>query len=240
MGSQFGDSAFFLPSAAPDRVWVVDLDPRSGLVRAVREVTVDGVTRWRRRPSRPAAAAAGRGRRRAAARRRATASTSGIRATGRVCVTCPSTPAARARPARRVVPRAPTPTAASCGFTDVGDRSVRDVPAPPGTQFEPWNAAFSPTAACSRCRSARTRRGPRRLALVDVRRRPRRRRPGLGRPGRLHARRPGRRTAATCSSPAAARVAAPRVRLPPRHARARRRSTSASATSTTSPRSRRR
>ena len=39
----YGDSAFFLPSAHPDRVWVVDLD-RTALVRAVREVTVDGET----------------------------------------------------------------------------------------------------------------------------------------------------------------------------------------------------
>jgi hypothetical protein len=27
MGSPYGDGAFFLPSARPDRVWVVDLDP---------------------------------------------------------------------------------------------------------------------------------------------------------------------------------------------------------------------
>ena len=44
MGSQYGDSAFFLPSVRPDRVWVVDIDPRFSIVRAVREVTVDGVT----------------------------------------------------------------------------------------------------------------------------------------------------------------------------------------------------
>ena len=43
MGSQYGDSAFFLPSVRPDRVWVVDIDPRFSIVRAVREVTVDGV-----------------------------------------------------------------------------------------------------------------------------------------------------------------------------------------------------
>jgi hypothetical protein len=44
MGTPFGDSAFYLPSARADRVWVVDTSPRTGEVRAVREVTVDGET----------------------------------------------------------------------------------------------------------------------------------------------------------------------------------------------------
>ena len=44
MGSAFGDTAYFLPSVRPDRVWVVDVSPFSGEVRAVREVTVNGVT----------------------------------------------------------------------------------------------------------------------------------------------------------------------------------------------------
>ena len=44
VGTAFGDSSFFLPSVHPDRVWVVDLDPRTSTARAVREVTVDGVT----------------------------------------------------------------------------------------------------------------------------------------------------------------------------------------------------
>src|SRR3954451_11909464 len=44
MGSEYGDGAFFLPSQRRDRVWVVDVDGRRALVRAVREVTVDGVT----------------------------------------------------------------------------------------------------------------------------------------------------------------------------------------------------
>jgi hypothetical protein len=43
MGAPFGDRAFFLPSARPDRVWVVDLRP-GGDVLGVREVTVDGET----------------------------------------------------------------------------------------------------------------------------------------------------------------------------------------------------
>src|SRR3954454_6806037 len=43
MGAAFGDSAFYLPSQHRDRVWVVDIAGRN-TVRAVREVTVDGVT----------------------------------------------------------------------------------------------------------------------------------------------------------------------------------------------------
>src|SRR5919206_3891146 len=43
MGSAYGDTAFFLPSQRRDRVWVVDIGGRD-LLRAVREVTVDGVT----------------------------------------------------------------------------------------------------------------------------------------------------------------------------------------------------
>src|SRR5919108_1837152 len=43
MGSEYGDTAFFLPSQHRDRVWVVDIGGRD-IVRAVREVTVDGVT----------------------------------------------------------------------------------------------------------------------------------------------------------------------------------------------------
>ena len=56
MGSQFGDSAFFLPSLRPDRIWLVDVSPRDGDVRAVREVTVDGVTDGAGDRSRPSAA----------------------------------------------------------------------------------------------------------------------------------------------------------------------------------------
>jgi hypothetical protein len=44
MGRPYGDRAFFLPSAKPDRVWVVDLRSDSGTAFAVREVTVDGET----------------------------------------------------------------------------------------------------------------------------------------------------------------------------------------------------
>src|SRR4051812_18648943 len=43
MGGEYGDPAFFLPSQHRARVWVVDVRGR-GTVRAVREVTVDGVT----------------------------------------------------------------------------------------------------------------------------------------------------------------------------------------------------
>jgi hypothetical protein len=43
VGAPYGTRAFFLPSARPNRVWVVDLR-RDGTVLGVREVTVDGET----------------------------------------------------------------------------------------------------------------------------------------------------------------------------------------------------
>ena len=44
IGSPYGSRAFFLPSARPDRVWVIDLEPGRSLVLGVREVTVNGET----------------------------------------------------------------------------------------------------------------------------------------------------------------------------------------------------
>jgi hypothetical protein len=44
MGSPFGNGAIFLPSARPDRVWVVDMRPGRSTVLGVREVTLDGET----------------------------------------------------------------------------------------------------------------------------------------------------------------------------------------------------
>jgi hypothetical protein len=143
VGAAFGDSSFVLPSAHPDRVWVVDLDPLSASVRAVREVTVDGVTTVH------ATGVPGR-------RRPLGAVNEGLLLQSGNGVDVWD-PAARrvVRHLRRVpgilgAASGDLVTACSdfwCGglrMTDVRTGADRVVRAPSGLQFEPWEAAFSP------------------------------------------------------------------------------------------------
>jgi len=167
MGEPYGDSAFFLPSAHPDRVWVVDLD-RTALVRAVREVTVDGETTvgavrtpGRQRPL----AAVGDGLLFAAA--------------GGVDVWDPATQ--RVVRHLRVSPSdlgpahgdVVTACAAACAvlrLIDVETGTARAVHAPSGYRFEPSFAQFSPSNGLLgvAVRGPAGEDAPRRLALVDT------------------------------------------------------------------------
>jgi hypothetical protein len=167
MGSQFGDSAFFLPSVRPDRVWVVDIDPRFSIVRAVREVTVDGVTVV------PAIVPS---------RRRwplgavddglLLATTHGLDVwnphTGRLVRHLYVDPGTLGPTSGRVVLTCTDADCLALRFTDSESGAMRDVPAPPGTRFEPWDAAFSPDGRLLAVPVHSTRHGLRRLALVDV------------------------------------------------------------------------
>ena len=167
MGSQYGDSAFFLPSVRPDRVWVVDIDPRFSIVRAVREVTVDGVT---------VAPATIPPRRRwplgAVDDGLLLATTHGLDVwdprKGRVLRHLYVDPGTLGPTSGRVVLTCSDADCHSLTFTDSKTGAMRDVPAPPGTQFEPWNGAFAPNGRLLAVPVHATRHGPRRLALVDV------------------------------------------------------------------------
>jgi hypothetical protein len=170
MGSPYGDGAFFLPSARPDRVWVVDLDPGRATVRAVREVTVNGET--------TVAAARTPGRRWPLG-----AVNDGLlmEAGNGVDVWDPA--------AQRVVRHlrvdtgiigaasGDTVTACSdfwCGslrLMDVRSGTDRVVRAPSGLTFEPWHAAFSPSGellAVAVREPGQAATEHRRLALIDV------------------------------------------------------------------------
>src|SRR3954451_22756717 len=171
VGAAFGGSAFFLPSAHPDRVWVVELDGR-GSARTVREVTVDGVTtvhatrvpggRW------PLGAVdeglllqAGNG--------------NGVDGwdpvTERVV--------RHLRPAQSILGAATGHLITACSdfwcgglrITDVRTGTDRVIRAPSGLQFEPWEALFSPRGdllAVPVREPGQAGTEPRHLALVDV------------------------------------------------------------------------
>jgi hypothetical protein len=171
LGDAFGDSAFFLPSARPDRVWVVDLDPKAS-ARAVREVTVGGVTtvhaarvpggQW------PLGAVdeglllqAGNG--------------------NGVDVWDPITQRVvrRLRPVQNILGAATGHLVTACSdfwcgglrITDVRTGADRVIRAPSGLQFEPWEAAFSPGGdllAVPVREPGQAGTEPRHLALVDV------------------------------------------------------------------------
>ena len=167
MGAPYGDRAFFLPSAHPDRVWVVDLD-RAGLVRAVREVTVDGETTVGavRTPGlQSPLAAVGDG--------LLMAANGGVDVwdprTQRVVRHLDVDPADLGPADGDVV----TACAAACAvlqLIDVDTGTARDVHAPPGYRFDPWSAQFSPSDDFLgiALQGAGGEKGPRRLALVDT------------------------------------------------------------------------
>jgi hypothetical protein len=167
MGSAFGDSAYFLPSVRSDRVWVVDVSPFSGDVRAVREVTVNGVTVVPAivppQNRAPVAAVAG-----------------GLllRAGRGLYLWDPRTD----RVVRRLTIDAETlgptdgPLVTSCtdpqchalAVTDAPSGATRAIRAPSGFTFEPWTAAFSPNGELLGIPVRVVADGPRQLALVDV------------------------------------------------------------------------
>jgi len=168
MGAAYGDSAFFLPSAHRDRVWVVDLD-RTALVRAVREVTIDGETTvgavetpGRQLPL----AAVGDG--------LLLAARGGVDvwdpATQRVVRHLPVNPSDLG-PADGDVVSACAAACAALRLFDVDSGAAREVRAPSGYRFEPWSARFSPSndlLGVAVRRAGGDDDAPRRLALVDT------------------------------------------------------------------------
>jgi hypothetical protein len=168
MGTEYGDSTFMLPSAHPERVWVVDLDSRS-TVGAVREVTVAGETtvHARRPPGRQVPLGAvndgllledGNGvdvwdpvSGRVVRHLRAGTGIVGA-ATGDVVTSCY------------------TVWCGSLRLTDVDTGAVRLVRAPAGLTFEPWYGAFSPDGKLLALpvREPGPLTAPRRLALIDI------------------------------------------------------------------------
>ena len=167
LGGAFGDSAFFFPSLRPDRVWVVDLSLRTGLVRAVREVTADGVT--------TVAAATPPG-----GERPIGAVADGLLlgegddlavwdpATGRVVRRLPVDPSGLGPASAALVTSCADAACGALRLTDARTGAARVVHAPPGLQFEAWNAAFSPSGDLLGVPVRGTSFGSRRLALVDV------------------------------------------------------------------------
>jgi hypothetical protein len=169
MGAAYGDWSFFLPSVNPDRVWVVDLDPRTSTARAVREVTVDGVTTVH--ASRPP------GRRWPLG-----AVDDGLllEAGNGVDVWDPATGRVvhHLHPATGIIGAATGDVVTGC--TDVWCGSlrliavdtgaIRVVHPPAGLTFEPWEGEFSPSGdlLAVPVREPGPLDAPRRLALVDV------------------------------------------------------------------------
>jgi hypothetical protein len=167
IGSQFGDSTFFLPSVRPDRVWVVDVDPLVSVVRAVREVTADGVT---------VAPATIPPRRRwplgAVDDGLLLATTHGLDVwdprSGKLVRHLYVDPGTLGPTSGRTVVTCSDADCRSLRFTDSRTGAMRDVPAPAGTRFEPWAAAFAPNGRLLAVPIHTTRQSPRRLAMVDV------------------------------------------------------------------------
>jgi hypothetical protein len=167
LGTQFGDSAFFLPSLRADRVWVVDVDPRTSVVRAVREVTVAGVTtvpavippqrRW------PLAAV-----------------DSGLLLAGhsglavwdpvanRLVRHLAVDPGTLGPANGRLVIACTDPQCHALQLTDALTGAQRAIRAPAGFTFEPWSAAFSPDGHLLGIPVRVVADGPRQLGLVDV------------------------------------------------------------------------
>jgi hypothetical protein len=167
MGSAFGDSAYFLPSVRSDRVWVVDVSPFSGAVRAVREVTVNGVTVV---PAivppqdRAPVAAVDRGLllpagdgyylwnpRTGFILRHLTVDSETLGPTaGSLLTSCVN------------------PQCHALALTHARSGAQRVIRAPAGFTFEPWTAAFSPDGRLLGIPVRVVADGPRQLALVDV------------------------------------------------------------------------
>jgi hypothetical protein len=164
MGSQYGDAAFFLPSVHRDRVWVVDINGRSSVVR---EVTVDGVTtaaaaetphrRW------PLAAVDGG---------LLLAARAGLDvwdpSSRRVVRTLPVDAGTLGPTSGRVVVSCTEPGCHALQLTDARTGAQRSIAAPAAYTFEPWGAAFSPGGELLGVPVRVVADGPRRLALVDV------------------------------------------------------------------------
>jgi hypothetical protein len=167
MGEPYGDAAFYLPSQHRDRVWVVDIGRGRDSVRAVREVTVDGVTtepaavpprrRW------PLAAVDGG---------LLLSSRVGLELwdprSGRVVRTLPVDPGTLGPTSGDTVVTCTDPNCHSLRLTDARTGASRAVRAPAGFTFEPWGAAFSPDGALIGVPVRIVADGPRQLALVDV------------------------------------------------------------------------
>ena len=169
MGAPFGDRAFFLPSARPDRVWVVDLRP-DGDVLGVREVTVDGETTVpaTRPPTRrwPVGAVA-----------------DGLLLPTDDGVEVWNPQAHRVVRRLRVEPGLTGPVSAGtvtacedpCAqlqLVDAHTGAARMVRAPAHLVFDPWSGAFSPSGdllAVGARAIGDPETTPRRLALIDVR-----------------------------------------------------------------------
>ncbi len=167
MGSQFGDATFFLPSLHRDRVWLVDIDPRVSVVRAVREVTVGGVTtvpaivppqrRWPLGAVGDGLLLAGR---------------NGLDVwdplTGRVVRHLTVDTGTLGPTSGRIVTSCTTPQCHALALTDPDTGAVRRIQAPGGFTFEPWTAAFAPGGDLLAIPIRVVADGPRQLALVDV------------------------------------------------------------------------
>jgi hypothetical protein len=166
MGSQYGDSAFFLPSQHGDRVWVVDIGGRS-IVRAVREVTVDGVT---------TVAASVPPRRRwplaAVDDGLLLAARFGLELwdphSGRVVRSLPVDAGTLGPTSGHVIVSCTDPGCHALQLTDSRTGTRRTIHAPRSFTFEPWGAAFSPGGRLLGVPIRVVADGPRQLALVDV------------------------------------------------------------------------
>jgi WD40 repeat protein len=167
MGSPYGNEAVFIPSAHPDRIWVVDLRPRHTGVLAVREVTVDGETTvpatrppsplWPLGAVRDGLLLEGKG---------------GVDvwnpATGHVVETLHVQPGLVGPTSPDVVTVCTDPYCTTLRLLDIESGDARAAPAPAHSSFQPWDGAFSPDG---RTFASPVRSGPRdpfRLALIDV------------------------------------------------------------------------
>src|SRR5215217_4810906 len=168
--SAFGDWSFVLPSARPDRLWVVDLQPGTAFVAAVREVTVDG------RTTVPPTAVPGR-------KWPLGAVNDGLllEAGNGVDVWNPASGLVvhHLREANGIIGAATGDVVTGCSdvwcgnlrLIDVDSGAERLVPAPDGLQFEPWTGTFSPSGgllALALREPGQSAAEHRRLALVDM------------------------------------------------------------------------
>lgn len=167
VGSAFGDSAYFLPSVRADRVWVVDVSSFSDKVRAVREVTVNGVTVVPAivPPQRRFPLGAVDGGLVLAAR-------DGLDVwdprTGRLVRHLPVDPGTLGPTEGPLVTSCTDPQCHALALTDARTGASRAIRAPSGFTFEPWTAAFSPSGGLLGIPVRVVADGPRQLALVDV------------------------------------------------------------------------